>query len=51
VTANDEPLGYLTCEGFLSMIDPITSETYSRSDAPVDDLAYLTVPAFVGEAE
>lgn len=51
VTANDEPLGYLTCEGFLSMIDPLASDTFARADAPVDELAYLTVPAFVGEAE
>jgi hypothetical protein len=33
------------------MIYPLSSDTFSRADAPVDELAYLTVPAFVGEAE
>ena len=27
VTADDHPLGYLTCDGFLSMIDPIHAES------------------------
>ena len=49
VTANDRPLGYLTCDGFLSMIDPIDAESFAKAEAPVDDLKYLVVPALTGE--
>ena len=34
VTANEHPLGFLTCDGFLSMIDPILSDSFSQSDSP-----------------
>jgi hypothetical protein len=50
VTADDRPLGYLTCDGFLSMIDPIDSDTYAGSSKLSDELAYLAVPAVFGEA-
>ena len=49
VTAGDRPLGYLTCDGFLSMIDPIHAETFAHTSKLVDELAYLVVPATVGE--
>lgn len=45
VTANDRPLGYLTCENFLSMIDPIHAETFAAPDQSTDDLQYLVVPS------
>jgi GGDEF domain-containing protein len=44
VTDGRRPLGYLTCEGFLSLIDPIHAESFAHSDKPVDQLAYLIVP-------
>jgi hypothetical protein len=50
VTASERPLGYLTCDGFLSMIDPIHAETFARTDAATDELTYLAVPASTGEA-
>ena len=50
VTAGDHPLGYLTCDGFLSMIDPIHAESFANTDKSADDLAYLVVPSTVGEA-
>jgi GGDEF domain-containing protein len=45
VTAAERPLGYLTCDAFLSMIDPIHTETFGHTDAPIDELKYLIVPA------
>ena len=39
VTANDRPLGYLTFDGFLSMIDPIDAESFAQTDKPADELA------------
>lgn len=49
VTTSDEPLGYLTCEGFLSMIDPIHAESFASGSEPTDDMDYLIVPSLVGE--
>jgi GGDEF domain-containing protein len=49
VTADDRPLGYLTCDGFLSMIDPIYADSFAHTDKPVDELAYLVVPLAIGE--
>jgi GGDEF domain-containing protein len=51
VTADDRPLGYLTCDGFLSMIDPIHAESFAHTDKSTDDLAYLVVPSTIGDAE
>ena len=31
VTSGDEPLGYITCDGFLSMIDPIHRESFAAT--------------------
>jgi GGDEF domain-containing protein len=50
VTDGHRPLGYLTCDGFLSLIDPIHAESFAHSDKPVDELAYLVVPSTSGEA-
>jgi GGDEF domain-containing protein len=49
VTVGDQPLGYLTCEGFLSMIDPIDAESFAHTDKSADELAYLVVPSAIGE--
>jgi GGDEF domain-containing protein len=49
VVAGEHPLGYLSCDGFLSMIDPISAESFSSTREPADDLAYLIVPSTVGE--
>lgn len=49
VTAGDHPLGYLTCDGFLSMIDPINAETFAHTGNAVDERSYLVVPSTVGE--
>jgi hypothetical protein len=48
VTADNHPLGYLTCDGLLSMIDPITTETYAHTDSPIGELRYLAVPLLAG---
>jgi len=50
VTANDRPLGYLTCDGFLSMIDPIHASSFAHIDKPADDLSYLVVPSIISDA-
>lgn len=50
VVANDRPLGYLTCDGFLSMIDPIHAESFAHTDKPTEDLTYLAVPSTIGRA-
>jgi hypothetical protein len=47
VTHEDRPLGYLTCDSFLSLIDPIDAESFAYTDKPVDDVSYLVVPATV----
>ena len=44
VTDGERPLGYLTCDGFLSMIDPIHAESFAQTDEPADELDYLVVP-------
>lgn len=49
VTAGEHPLGYLTCDGFLSMIDPIHSESFIGTKHSPDDPEYLVVPSLVGE--
>jgi hypothetical protein len=49
VTANDRPLGYLTCDGFLSMIDPIDAGSFAQVAMSVDELDYLVVPPSIGE--
>ncbi len=49
VTAGDHPLGYLTCDGFLSLIDPIDAETFAAADGSQESLAGLVVPSFIGE--
>jgi GGDEF domain-containing protein len=50
VTAGDHPLGYLTCDGFLSMIDPINSASFANGSEPTDDMSFLVVPSTVGGA-
>jgi GGDEF domain-containing protein len=45
VTSGDQPLGYLTCDGFLSMIDPIDAESFAETNKPADELTYLVVPS------
>jgi hypothetical protein len=49
VTAGDKPLGYITCYGFLSMIDPIHAESFAHTDKSVDELAFLVVPSMALE--
>jgi GGDEF domain-containing protein len=49
VTSGEHPLGYLTCDGFLSMIDPIQSDTFADPKHGPDDPAFLVVPSLVGE--
>jgi hypothetical protein len=45
VTASEQPVGYLTCEGFLSIIEPIHRESFSQANASAENLAYLIVPS------
>jgi GGDEF domain-containing protein len=50
VTHDDRPLGYLTCDGFLSLIDPLHSQSFSHTAKTADELAYLMVPSTISEA-
>jgi hypothetical protein len=50
VTHDDHPLGYLTCDGFLSLIDPLHTQSFAHSDKSPDELAYLVVPPATSEA-
>jgi hypothetical protein len=49
VVAGEHPLGYLSCDGFLSMIDPINAESFLSSHESAEDLSYLIVPSTIGE--
>jgi GGDEF domain-containing protein len=49
VTAGDQPLGYITCDGFLSMVDPIHADSFTRTNKSADEVAYLMVPTAMGE--
>jgi GGDEF domain-containing protein len=49
VTAGDQPLGYITCDGFLSMIDPVHFDSFAYTGKPADELAYLMVPSRIEE--
>jgi GGDEF domain-containing protein len=44
VTADNRPFGYVTFDGFLSMIDPLDAESFAVPEEPSDDLAFLVVP-------
>ncbi len=50
VTADDRPLGYVTCDSFLSMIDPIDTDSFAHTDKSPEELAYLIVPSTIGDA-
>jgi GGDEF domain-containing protein len=50
VTHEERPLGYLTCDGFLSLIDPIDGGSFAHTDKSADDLSYLVVPPTICEA-
>jgi hypothetical protein len=44
VVVNDQrPVGYLSCDGFLSLLEPINSGTFSHDDRPADDSRSLIV--------
>jgi GGDEF domain-containing protein len=49
VVAGDQPLGYITCDGFLSMIDPIHADLFAQTDKHADELRYLLVPSRIDE--
>jgi GGDEF domain-containing protein len=51
VTADNRPLGYVTRDGFLAMIDPIDADSYASNCEATDDLSYLVVPAMIGNDE
>lgn len=51
VTKDDLPLGYVTFRNFLSLIEPINKETFSRNGAPIDDSRYLLVGALTDEEQ
>jgi len=50
VTSEGRWLGYITSDGFCSMIDPIHAESYAGGRA-ADDLSYLVVPSAVDSVE
>jgi GGDEF domain-containing protein len=51
VVADRRPIGYLTCGGFLSLIEPITSATFARQEPPGEDSLSLLVGSLVNEGE
>jgi hypothetical protein len=47
VVVNDQrPVGYLSCDGFLSLLEPINSATFSHDDRSTDDSQSLIVESF-----
>jgi GGDEF domain-containing protein len=51
VVADERPVGYLTCNGFLSLIEPINSATFAGDEPLADDSRGLLVGSLAGEAE
>jgi hypothetical protein len=51
VVADQRPLGYLTASGFLSLIEPIHSATFSREEPAGEDSRSLLVGAALNELE
>ncbi|HEV2969704.1 MAG TPA: diguanylate cyclase [Pirellulales bacterium] len=51
VVAEHRPIGYLTCSGFLSLIEPINSATFSSDEPSLDDSRSLLVGSLVNEFE
>jgi hypothetical protein len=49
VTAGDRPLGYITCDYFMSIIDPIDAESFTHTNKSIDELAFLVVTSTIGE--
>jgi GGDEF domain-containing protein len=44
VEAEGRPLGYLTCEAFTSLIEPVSPTSFQRAEAPYFDTRDLVVP-------
>lgn len=51
VVADERPVGYLTCNGFLSLIEPINSATFACEEPLADDSRALLVGSLAGDAE
>jgi GGDEF domain-containing protein len=51
VVADHRPVGYLTCSGFLSLIEPINSATFSNNEPAFEDSRSLLVGSLVNEGE
>jgi two-component system, cell cycle response regulator len=51
VVADRRPIGYLTCSGFLSLIEPINSATFSSDEPAPEDSRSLLVGSLVNEFE
>jgi GGDEF domain-containing protein len=45
VVADDHPLGYLTFQGFLSLVEPVSRDTFDEVLATGDDSRQLIVPS------
>ncbi len=51
VVADRRPIGYLTLSGFLSLIEPINSATFSSDESALEDSRSLLVGSLVNESE
>ena len=51
VVADRRPIGYLTCSGFLSLIEPINSATFASDEPAAEDSRSLLVGSLVNECE
>jgi GGDEF domain-containing protein len=47
VVADHRPIGYLTCSGFLSLIEPINSATFASDEPALEDSSSLLVGSLV----
>jgi len=51
VVAEHRPIGYLTCRGFTSLIEPINTATFSRAESAREDSRNLLVDSLINEFE
>jgi hypothetical protein len=51
VVADRRPIGYITCDGFTSLLKRVDSATYAAADETLEDSRSLLVGSAVSELE